>query len=136
MVSTADAVAAIYDKFVTAWGVTTPIAADSQHFNPPSNDEFVRLAVRHTVSNQESLGGVGTRKYDRQGFVIVQIFTPLNVGVKTALTLADQAREIFEGTRITGIDMRFNDCQIQELGPLDGWYQVNVQTEFAYSEVK
>ena len=136
MVSLSDARIAIYEKFLTAWGATTPIAADSQHFNPPTNDEFVRLSVRHTVSTQESLGGVGTRKYDRQGLVIVQIFAPLNKGPKAADLLAEQARAVFEGTRIPALDLRFNNTQIQEIGPLDGWYQVNVQTEFAYSEVK
>ncbi|MCH9665878.1 MAG: DUF4128 domain-containing protein [Gammaproteobacteria bacterium] len=125
----------IYIGFRTLWGSTTPMAYDNETFDGQINGEpWIRLSVRHTVSAQDSLGSVGNRRYQREGNVFVQIFTASDSGTKRADELAQQARSILEGTRISTI--RFNDVQITEI-PSDGlWYNIVVEAAFRYDERK
>lgn len=127
---------AIYKAFADAWGVTTKLTFDNEAFTPPANAAWVRLAVRHTASLQESLGRPGNRRFMRLGSVFVQVFTPIDKGVREADQLTKQAREIFEGKTLTGTSISFRNVTIREIGPDGKWYQANVEAEFGYDEIR
>jgi hypothetical protein len=83
------------------------------------------------------MGSGGLNRYSRSGVCFIQVFTPLNQGTREADTLAQSARDIFEGTTLASNAIRFNDVIIREIGPDDGgWYQVLVECEFEYDERK
>jgi hypothetical protein len=128
----------IYESFVTDWGATSAFTFDNEEFDPPTGTPWVRLAVRHTASNQETLGGIGQRKYERIGSVFVQCFTPLDSGVASADNLASIARAVFEGKTLApaGEAIHFFDVVVREVGPDGAWYQINVEAFFTYHETK
>jgi hypothetical protein len=131
---------AIYGVFDTDWSVG-PVSAycfENEKFETPNNAPWVRLSVRNQVGRQQTLGQPTNRIFQRYGAVFVQIFVPVSTaGTKTADTLAARARALFEGTRIAGTTVNFQDCHIRESGIDDGkWYQVVVEAEFEYTETK
>ncbi len=125
---------AVYSRFVTQWGTTTPIVFDDEDFDEPADSPWVRLAVRNMVRGQETLGQVGNRRFRSTARVFVQVYTRTNVGVKQGDVLATQARDIFEATSFEGLD--FNDGVVRETGPDGKWYQHVVDIAFDYDEIK
>lgn len=138
MTTLAQARERIYESFVTDWGATSPFTLDNEAYDTPVGSEWVRVAVRHNASNQETLGGIGNRKYERIGSVFVQCFTPLDKGLAAADNLAAAARAIFEGKTLApaGEAIHFFDVVVREIGPDGAWYQVNVEAFFTYHETK
>lgn len=134
---------AIYDKFLDAWtvsspepGFVTPYTFDSEQFDPPDDEPWVRVTVRHTGSTQETLGPAGSRKFMRTGICFVQVFTRSDKGVKQADELARRAALAFEGERIVGTTVRFLDVVTRETGPEGKWFGVVVQANFEYDETR
>lgn len=138
MATLTEAREAIYDRFLTNYTAlpAASIDADNEEFSPPAGAAWARLSVRHTGSVQESLGGIGYRKFTRIGSTFVQIFTPLNQGASEADTLAQAARVILEGVSLVGNTIRFTNVVVREIGPSDGWYLVVVEAFFEYTETR
>ena len=134
MTTLATARESIYQHFVTGWGSTSAFTFDGEDFTPPESDPWVRLVVRHAASQQASLGGLGNRKFDRAGLVIVQVFTPLDQGAAAADVLVEKVMEIFEGKTIDLI--RFVSVTPQEIGPLEAWFQAGADCPFEWTETK
>lgn len=127
---------AILNRWNDEWAGATDTAYDNQHYEPQGETSWVRLSVRHTIGPQDTLGQTGNRKFRRRGFIIVQVFAPLDVGTSTADTLAHNAREVFEATSFDGIDC--HNATLREIGQdkHGPWWQVNVEVSFAYDETK
>jgi hypothetical protein len=138
MVTLAAARNAIYDHFFTNFTAipSARITAENEEFDPPVGQSWVRLAVNHTASVQESLGDVGLRKFSRIGSAFVQIFIPENSGLNSADLLADAVRTVFEGVRLLDNDIRFYNSTVREIGVNEGWYQLSVESEFVYTQTK
>ena len=139
MVSLVDARETIYQRFVTQWGATSAYTFDNEAYDPPVNTPWVRVAVRHLISRLNAIGGTGQggfNLYQREGECVIQVFIPSNQGTRTADTLAQAARAIFEGVTLASNAIRFNNVEIREIGESDNWYQVNVEAEFQYDERK
>lgn len=132
-----EAVERIYSEFVTGWGATSPFTFDNKKYDPPANTSFVRVTVRHTDATQDSLGSVGTRKFDRPGTLFIQCFSPLDIGRSAADNLALTARNLFEGKTLTPEGIRFFGVTVREIG-LDGegMFQINVEAPFEYTETR
>lgn len=130
----------MYQAFVDGWGTTSVFTLDNEA--PPDgfppDAPWVRVAIRHRDSDQESVGDVGARKFTRSGSLFVQCFSPLAVnGLVSSDTLAATARGIFEGVTLTPENVRFTDCVVREIGDDgDGYFQVNVECFFNYTETK
>lgn len=134
MPSTVDAKESMLQAFITDWAAATEVDSDNEKFDTPVDEDWVRWSCRHNDSNQESLGGVGHRKFTRGGSVFIQVFGRLDKGSRPADALAQNARAIYEGKTIDGV--RFTDVIIREIGPDDSWYQINVEAIFEYTETK
>jgi hypothetical protein len=122
---------------VDAYNATTnpDIAVYYDGTDPANHDgdspQF-RVYIRHGDSEQGTLGAVGNRRFDRQGVVIVQIFTPFADGFTLDDTLVTVARNCFEGVTASGV--WFRGVKAQEIGKSGGLYQTNVTANFEYSE--
>ncbi|WP_299085064.1 phage tail terminator-like protein [uncultured Paraglaciecola sp.] len=126
---------AINDRFIAAWGSTTPFSFTNEM--PASNDistSWVRLVSRLAVSGQRSLGQSGNRKYDRNGIIFVQVFSPINQGSSSGTALAKQIEDLYEGERFNGVVGQ--DSIIRDIGPDGEWYQLQVEINFTYEEIK
>lgn len=124
---------AIYSRFVTMWGTNSPYTFDNEAYNAPAS-KWVRLSVRQIDAEQHTLGAIGNRKFLRQAAVWLQIFVPLNSGLKDADTLAQAFRTIFEGARFS--DLSFREVVTNEATPDNQWYRVVAKAFFDYNELK
>lgn len=104
---------------------------------PPPDKPYARVRVRHTSSQQLTFGPVGSRRFNRPGFVTVQVFAPLTrgFGLTFAENLAIIARDAYEG-RGTASGIWFRRSTVQDIGEDGTWHQMNVVVEFEYDEMK
>lgn len=138
MVTLAEATEAIYEEFLGSYTAipAARITAEGEDFDPPSGVAWGRFSVRHRTRSQETLGGIGRRKFSSSGAAFFQIFTPLNSGRASADSLAESARDVLEGISLSGNDIRFYGCDVREMPEEDGWYAVIVEASFEYTETK
>lgn len=123
----------IYNTFIAAWGSTTPFALDNED-EASTSLAWVRLVVRNRVGDQDTLGKPTNRKFLRKGAVFIQVFTPRAEGTEEADTLAEKARDIFEGKRFG--DLWFIAADVTEQGVEGIWFKMLVEIEFTYEEIK
>ena len=133
MTTLAEARESIYEAFKVGWSGETPFYYDNE-IAKMDDDPWVRLVVRHNKGDQETLGAVGNRKFERGGLVIVQVFVPLDLALARADELASLVQDIFEGKTIENV--RFHGVLTREIGPDTKWYQLNVEAPFYYNETK
>lgn len=129
-----EARADVYDRFTTLWAKRTLVTFPNETFDPPEDLPWVRVSVKNIDGGQETLGKSGNRKYKRDALIFVQVFTSLNSGTEGNDILCEAAKTIFEGVSFNSVTA--NNSVIKEIGPSDGHYQQNVQTEFFYIEIK
>lgn len=127
---------AIYDLFVAAWGVTTPIQRDGEYFDEPTdNTAWVRISLRSTFREQTSIGEVGNRRHESDANFFVQIFTPKDKGMSEADTLFRLAQTTLEGVTLSG-PVHLLATEPQEGGAEDKWNVMVAQTGVQFDEVK
>lgn len=103
---------------------------------PTAQTSWLRLVMKTINGGQVTLAGdVGTRRFNREGFIMVQIFTPSGQGQKTGLKLTKLVMSAFEGKATAG-GVWFRRVRFNEIGIDGSWYQINVLTDFNYDEVK
>lgn len=123
----------ITKRFIDNWTNGIPYELEGENFQAPDT-AWLRFTIRYTVASQWTLGQPGNRKFQRKGLIIANIFTPANAGRKQADILAQTFKDIFEGTTFGAVEAY--TANVKELG-LDGlWYQVAVQVDFNYNELK
>ena len=131
---------AIYMKMQTAVAASssigfdsTRISYDNRDFSQPSGGKWVRLAVRHTGRSQETMGGVGKRRFRSFGFVLVEVFTEVDSNMKEADRTAKAVAAIFDAVTFDGL--AFEAASSRE-GEVDGkWNTVTVEAPFFYDEI-
>lgn len=127
---------AVHQRWVAQWGTTTGYVfeAETEKTFDKGTAPWARVTVRQVSGGQACLAPKGERLYLRYALVMIQIFTPLNNGMKLGSTLAQQARELYEGEEFSGLD--FTNGQVREVGPDGRWYMHAVDVEFSYDETK
>ena len=126
----------IQNAFFLAWGKSTPIAWDNLDFDEEAqNLPWVRLNVQFTTGSISCLGRIGFRQFRNEGFVFVQIFTPVGGGKSANTILATEARNVFRGGLFAG-GLWFRNETIVDVGPDGKWYQQNVSVEFSFDEAE
>ena len=132
----------ILNHWLTNWvsGGAKRTSTAFEEENKPDDVEigvssWVYLYVQDVDSEQLSHGAVGYRKFLRKAQVTVDIYTPQNQGIASALSLADEARTVFEGQDISPLK-NFIGSDIVRVGPKPPEYQISVICPFEYVEVK
>lgn len=67
-----------------------------------------------------------------EGYVAIQLFTPLNVGHGVVRRLADSIAAILRNRSVNGVNLKATS--IQRIGPREGWYQTNIITPYYWDE--
>jgi hypothetical protein len=125
----------ILERFVDNIGAT-PYTFANDNYDPPVSSEFVHFEVIENFSYQESLGVIGNRKYEREGIIRANIFTPVNTGTTSSDSIATTIRTVFEGVSFDGI--RCFDAIARDLTPdaTNPWFQQIVEIEYQYTNTK
>jgi len=135
----------MHAQFLTPWkaqsaavaGYVPDVVWDEEGKPGPKahNKAWARCIVRHGGGSQRTLGGRGSRRFSREGFVFVQVFVPRGEGVTLADRLGKIASTAFEGNATPG-GIWFRNVRAIEVGSDAQWYQMNVVAEFTYDDIK
>lgn len=137
MTTLAEANEAIAQRFLDTWAPTGyQSTLDNEKFDPPDNEPWARLAIRHLGSTQDTLGKQGNRKFERTGIAFVQVYVKADEGTKQSKELTQVVMDGFEGESITGTNVTFLDVIPRETGVDRGWFQTVVEANFRYFELK
>lgn len=132
---------AIRTRFNTQWTAgsysAVPVAWANAEFDPPSEDEWVRVTIVDAAAFKVSFGGfIGAGdNYRHPGVVVVNIFVPLNVGDGLALAMADEIASIFRAWQDATTRTRFFTPYVTRVGVDGNWFQVNVTCPFDRDEL-
>ena len=129
------AIDAMCKVFLDAWGTDNPVVWSDFNARPPTqNVPWARVILRHADGRQSSLtGDVGTKRYDRSGVLLAQIFTPVGRGQTECYQLAKRVMNAFEDARL---DVWFRNVRLNERGSSGSFNQIDVLTDFLYDEVR
>lgn len=106
---------------------------------PDQGWPWARVVLQHTAGGQYSLGVPGSRLWEHEGLLVIQIFVPIGRGLATARQLAMIAKNAFEGVSSPS-GVWFRNCHFQEVGQdaenpeMKAWDQTNVLVQFIYDE--
>ena len=132
---------AIRSKINTDWTAgayaAVPIAWSNAEFDPPSEDEWIRVTILDGEAFKASFGAATNNAdtYRHSGVVMVNIFAPLNVGDGLALAMADEVASILRKWQHAATKTRFFTPSVSRIGTDGNWFQVNVTCPFERDEL-
>ena len=88
--------------------------------------EWVRVSSQISSARQITMGSNTIYRY--RGVCYVQIFVSPDSGSGRAMEIVDFVSNLIRSKTINGVT--FNTPRANKVGVKDGWYQVNVLTEF------
>jgi hypothetical protein len=129
--SFADERAAIEGRFSSQYGNTTPIQYENVKFTRPATS-WVRLQIVNGEGDRISLGD-NPQIFRSEGVIVVTIFTQEDTGTKEARELADVVDGIFREAVFSSGNSGLIRCRVPRIEPIgtrEGWYQLQVLTEY------
>ena len=132
------------ELFRQAWEVTAGYRCDwpNQKVLEHAGDEtWARWALDYVMGSQTTMAPKGQRKFQKEGLVFVNVFTPLGAGLKSARDAAQIAVFAYEGQR-TPSDVWFRDVRIESEGHGEGgggsksWWTTQVVARFTYEHLR
>ncbi len=137
-----EAITEINTLFQTAWKLTEDISrvkwdnVGSKSVPPDGQEAWARVVLRHNTSRQATLAGAtGTRRFERRGTLIVQVFETPGKGLSGAVDLPKVVCDSYEGATTPG-GVWFRDVTINEVGQDGDFFQTNIVVKFEYSEIR
>lgn len=125
---------AILTRFANEWDTDDAAVlypnSDPAGIPPSDKSPWVRINVLPGEAFTATLNGPAGPEYRYPGIIMVQVFTNVNIGNGVAQRLADKVADIFRGQEFSGVTCRASS--FNQIGDLDGWFQVNVLTEFYF----
>lgn len=117
-------------------GNAAPIAWPGVDVTPDPLKPWARYQLKENLANQATLAPVGSRRFDRLGLILIQVFAPISKGggVVLADQLAEIARSAYEG-KGTASGIWFLNCRVNDIGVDKNWYQKNMIAEFRFQEL-
>lgn len=136
----AEAYEAVCQRWKAVWDTLHPTDAPScfenKKFNEPDPESsWARVTMRQLDSNQHTLGAPGSRKWQRDAAIWVQLFRPLGEGMASLASLVDDVRAVFEGVSFGGIDPA-GSPRMQTVGQDGKWFLVLVICPVTYYETR
>ncbi len=106
------------------------------HGSPPESGTWGRVRVQHVTGGQGSLANhSGVRRYERTGFVILELYSDAGDGMTILDNLSKAMLDAFEGATTAG-GVWFRNVRLNELNPDGRWQRVQVFADFTYDEIK
>jgi len=127
---------AMLKVFKDIWDTTgyPALYSDTVGEPPTSAGVYARATIRHADGGQASLNGAdGSKLYENEGTVWIQVFGPVGSGLTAAYDAAQLVADAYKRSR--DIDVSFYNVRINEVGTNKGYEQINVLADFQYDEV-
>ena len=129
---------AIYELLKAAWDATGYIMLwDDLSGEPPeTTSPWARSKISFNTGGQASLSNdQGKARFNRAGFLTIQVFTPAGEGLDDNLILAQLILDAYEGVS-TSNGVWFRNARYNPVGNSGDFFQGNVLVDFTYDEVK
>lgn len=136
----------VYQDWVSYMGTASPYAFGNEDEDDPNTGKklddgsvaWYRVSFREAAARRANLNGVvGTRRFERTGFLAVQCFAPINAGDAAAMTMAEAARTYFEDRRLAGNNEIIYLSGTIRPQPHDGrWNIVLLEVEVEFTQFK
>ena len=98
-------------------------------------DVWIRPTLNHTYGGQASLGSQdGTRRWNRSGFLTIQVFAPVAQGMERNYELAQKLVNLFQGW--IHPCLWFRNVSLMEAGADGAFTQINVSAVFKYDDIR
>jgi len=140
-VTEAQAIELISATFAAQWPTLSgqvPFALENR--SRPSADTFAALTTVTSTSDQRTMGGVGTRFVERQGWVVVKLWGPAGAGRLGLATLTEAVRGIFEMKALPAVDggepLSTYATATMAIGTDGRWFMQLARTPFSFFETK
>lgn len=137
MTTIQQAIDEMFGVFKTSWDtVGYPVAYPDKFFEIPADrTPWARINIQHVIGGQTTLSNsVGNRNFEREGFISIQIFTPVGNGLQLNYTLANMLLNAYEKAN-SNYGVWYKNARIQEAGRDGDWQQSNVLIDFCYTEI-
>lgn len=119
--------------------VYEPTEADLKPHPRDTGKPWARITIRHADATRRSFNrdAAGKGKYQRDGLVWVQIFTPRTGAASYLLAqnLAMVAQKAFEGKRAAGDAINFTKAALLDQPPEGSFWRYDIKGEFYWEEV-
>jgi hypothetical protein len=128
----------ILTVFKAAWDTTGYDVFYENVREDPSvvNDPYATTQIRHVASRQATLAGYnGSRMFERVGRFVVQVFSPVGIGLSAGYDLGIILLNAFEGVATPG-GVWFRNANFREIGRDSALFQWNFEVEFLYHEIR
>lgn len=134
MTTLTEATQAIYKELVDNY-VSTDLYFENEKYKTLS--DFIRVSIRTYDFDQETLGAVGQRKFQRRGDISIQIFTERNKGVQDANVIKEELISILEGkSGLGGTNVYTGPMRSSFVGQDGRFRQENINIEFTFFETR
>ena len=131
-------VGAILDAFLSDFNTAhpgVPVEHDNgESVDTSSVDSWARIVIREADTTQKTIGAVGSRNWQTNAVVIVQLFSRTGQGAGFVRAMASTVRDIFRGKTIGSATFRGVRTSYQNPG--DIWFQQNLVADFYSRDVK
>lgn len=137
----AEAEEAILQRWLDTWTTltggtndapTVPFQLPNENFTA-TDGPWCRVAVLPTVRTQSTQGRAGTRRFTNRGRIMVQLFGPINAGMRALNLLVAHVRTVFEARRI-GNDITTEAASSPREAEDGSWAQLTVSIPYDYDE--
>jgi hypothetical protein len=96
---------------------------------------WARVSTAITAGWQATMGDVGNRRFDTEGILTIEIYTPRGDGLTSARILHRLVEQAFQGvSTLNGV--WFRNVRTVPAQPSGPWSHANVIIEFLYDEVR
>lgn len=128
---------AMYTLVKAAWPTAYQILWDDLAALPPTTPSpWARTTITFSSGGQASLNNdQGAARYVREGFITIQIFTPVGEGLDSNIALGQLMLDAFDG-KATSNGVWFRNANYSPIGNSGDFYQANVLVNFIFDEVK
>jgi hypothetical protein len=97
---------------------------------------YARVTVRSNRRRQVTIGQQGNRKFEGNGVLFVEIFTPTGDGLVTTRALATLVSDAFETPNLSSHHVWYQEVRTQENGSEGLWSRITVTAEWTYEQRK
>jgi len=94
------------------------------------------VACRHREAPATSLPHDGKKKYQENGFLLIEVLTPQGDGTVTADTLVQAFQTALRTRQSLNASVWYTNVRAQEIGPDNGWFKTNVVADFHYNIIE
>lgn len=132
----------VFDAWTAVGAVTEniPLRFDNTPGDKPDSpatagiaDPWARATFRVAAQPQETIGA--RRRYDSQGFVVVQVFTAIGDGHTLGDACAQVVVDALRAHDSSTDGVTFYDARVGEIGADGPWFQTNVTVAVRWQEI-